>query len=418
MEWIGRNIRALRRRRGWTLARLARETGLSAVPLGRIERGEHIPSTRALVGLARALGASLDALCAEGGAERDRALRGSGGGGPAPVALDGEDAGWPPAAGALARELTAALHALEDLAGVPKHARIPLCYPFEPSWRGLEELAGTVRRALGVADGVLFDYLELFENAGLRVVHLPLPTGLDGFSWLDPAHQNAFFFLHSRCGPERRLFRLAWELGKVLLLNAEHQHGGPLFPRQAELPDGTGAAAGPGGETPAGRAAGDPGGAGWVDLAPAGALGGSSGDSPRRRRTLTADRAARRFAATFLMPAPAVRDSVGQLGLAAGAWDLELLLRLKHRFGVSAESFLYRLGELGLIAPDRLADLKRSIYEGYAREDFAEPGDSRRILTPNGRLWDLVCVVRRLSPPPAELADIESLLRRLEVERV
>jgi len=42
------------------------------------------------------------------------------------------------------------------------------------------------------------------------------------------------------------------------------------------------------------------------------------------------------FAATFLMPSGAVTDTVEQLGIRQKQWPYELLLRIKHRFGVSA----------------------------------------------------------------------------------
>jgi len=60
---------------------------------------------------------------------------------------------------------------------------------------------------------------------------------------------------------------------------------------------------------------------------------------------MKAEHAARRFAALFLMPEDAVCTTVHQLGIQQDQWTWELLLRIKHRFGVSAESLLYRLGD-------------------------------------------------------------------------
>jgi len=97
--------------------------------------------------------------------------------------------------------------------------------------------------------------------------------------------------------PERQLFCLACELGKVLILTYSIQQG--------------------------------------VDLFQTDAASDSSGEKP-----FTAHRASRRFAATFLMPAKAVSDTVEQLGIQRKHWSYELLLRIKHRFGVSAEAFL------------------------------------------------------------------------------
>jgi len=148
----------------------------------------------------------------------------------------------------------------------------------------MEMLSETVRRYIGIEHGVVFDYFELFENQGFRVI------------------QNAFFFLNSRPNPERQLFRLAYELGKLLILTYAVNRGEQIF----KTDDGT---------------------------------------TFTGKKPLTAHQAARRFAATFLMPAGAVRETVAQLGIQKKHWSYALLLRVKHRFGISAEAFLYRLDE-------------------------------------------------------------------------
>ena len=103
---------------------------------------------------------------------------------------------------------------------------------------------------------------------------------------------------------------------------------------------------------------------------------------------------ARLFAAFLLMPAVAVRQTVGQLGIAPDGWTYELLLRIKHRFGVSAESFCIRLEELGLIETGLAAKFKTRIRAHYAAHDRTEPDGSRRRLNYNGRLGDLLLHAR------------------------
>ena len=66
--------------------------------------------------------------------------------------------------------------------------------------------------------------------------------------------------------------------------------------------------------------------------------------------------------------------------------SFELLLRIKHRFGISAETFLYRLNELDLIDPALIEPLQKKIFEHYDKTSFGEPDFSRHLLTPNGRL--------------------------------
>ena len=83
------------------------------------------------------------------------------------------------------------------------------------------------------------------------------------------------------------------------------------------------------------------------------------------------------------MPKHSVCDTVSQLGIQKKRWSYELLLRIKHRFGISAEAFLYRLNELDLIDPDLVEPLQKKIFDHYHKTAFGEPDFSRRLLTPN-----------------------------------
>lgn len=140
------------------------------------------------------------------------------------------------------------------------------------------------------------------------------------------------------------------------------------------------------------------------------------GEAPFGREAKT-DKAARVFAACLLMPETAVRTSVGQTGSRPDEWDLELLLRLKHRFGVSAETFNYRLLELGLITPERQSELRAAIKAYYEKHAFAEPGKSRRILSPNGRLGDLLHTALRRADPEAAAIAARLKRQKISVER-
>ncbi len=80
-----------------------------------------------------------------------------------------------------------------------------------------------------------------------------------------------------------------------------------------------------------------------------------------------------RFAATFLMPKKSVCDTVNQLGIQKKHWSYELLLRIKHRFGISAETFLYRLEELDLIDPALVKPLKRKSMITTKKQPSANP---------------------------------------------
>jgi len=128
--------------------------------------------------------------------------------------------------------------------------------------------------------------------------------------------------------------------------------------------------------------------------------------------SLDAKHAARRFAALFLLPADAVVASVRQVGIDTDQWNWDMLMRLKHRFGVSAETFLYRLEELELIAKFVRDRLKSEIYAYYTGHGNAEPDSSRRILTPNGRLGDLLLAAEIKAVGRDEIAEIRATLKK------
>jgi Zn-dependent peptidase ImmA (M78 family)/DNA-binding XRE family transcriptional regulator len=371
LDFIGKNIRFLRRQSSWTLAELAKRVGMSEGPLGRIERGVNAPSASVIYRLAKVFGVSVNALFAE--AEQDlHTICFEGKQEPFLVNIGKEEAALPARVKSAAGDIIAAFQALEDICNAQKRAKIPLLIPFDPTEQGMEALSETVRRIMEIQHGIVFDYFELFENQGFRVVVLPMPKDIDSFSYYDPQNQNAFFFLNTRKNPERQLFHLAYELGRVFILTYTMQQGIELFASQDEK--------GPDGQKP-----------------------------------FTERHGANRFAATFLMPKKSVCDTVNQLGIQKKHWSYELLLRIKHRFGISAETFLYRLEELELIDHALVEPLKEKIYDHYDKTKFGEPDFSMRLLTPNGRLWDLVLTGKEVEDGLDEVLEIEQTLKKWKV---
>jgi DNA-binding Xre family transcriptional regulator len=59
---VARHVRQVRSEKGWSVAELARRSGIAAPNVHRVESGKHIPSTATLVRLSEALEVSLDAL--------------------------------------------------------------------------------------------------------------------------------------------------------------------------------------------------------------------------------------------------------------------------------------------------------------------------------------------------------------------
>jgi len=378
---IGRRIKTLRRQHNLTQSELAGMVGIRTGPLNTLERGHHLPSVPVLCKLAQVLHTDVSHLLDD--AVHSYVVREP----PAPYGTDACRNEQPLTAAAHAYSAVQAriirfepdtahlsektiriidgvinaFLALEDIVEVQKQAAIPLTLKLPATQGGWQRFTARVRGLLGISDAVIFDYLGLFENAGLRVVFLPLPANVESVACYDRQCENAFFLIAEGITVERQLFRLCYELGRIYLYN-----GG---------------------------------------LAAQAKIGG-----------LDTEHAARRFAAFFLMPEEAVSTSVRQVGVGPGQCTWELLLRLKHRFGVSAEAFLYRLGELDLITPASLKELKVRIHAHYAATGNSEPDASRRLLTPNGRLGDLLLVATQKAAAAGELKQIRADLEKAGVK--
>ncbi len=383
---IAINLRALRQIKHLTQAELARRVGMRPGPMNAIEQGRHVPSGRVLLKLADELGASVDAIL---GRTVPSATPGEGaeaGGVPyvAEAAVGyGSEVGvaseWPrataipladdsPVDAGTRRGLDQVVQvylALEDFCGAQKRAHLPLFLPFAPTDAGIEALTQQVRQMLGIGQAVIFDYLELLENAGLRVVFYPLPQRLQSAAFYDACNANAFLIVNDTMNVERQLFEVIKRLGSVFGHTRKVYGGGKA-------------------------------------LVVTGALDEAH--------------AARKFAALFLMPSSAVRATVAQLGLGPGDWTYDLLLRIKHRFGVSAQAFLFRLNELGLVTEAMAAGLRDRIERHYRATGYVEPDSTRRVLSPNGRLGDLVLAAWRKPETRAETLDLDMRLRRLKLK--
>ncbi|MFH2058777.1 MAG: XRE family transcriptional regulator [Pseudomonadota bacterium] len=370
LNFIGDNIRFLRRSRNMTLNQLASRIGIKEGPLGRIERGMNLPSASVIYNLTNVLNVPADAIfSSELSPEKINTSEDAFFVDPSPSPLTP-----PKNLLTCCYDIMAAFHALEDLCGVQKHARLPLSLPFEADYNGMEQLAYQIRNYFGTGDAVIFDYFELFENQGFRIIVFPFQRAaadLDSISFYEPAFHNAFFFLNSRKNPEKQLFSLALELGKILISNQMSIKKTNLFPEPS--------------------------------------------NKKSDERPINSDRAAKRFAATFLMPEQAVKTTVGQLGIAPNQWSWDLLLRIKHRFGVSTEAFLYRLNELDLITGQVTKQLQEKIKTFYAGNLYSEPDSSRRCLTPNGRFFDLLLTAREVEGALNETKQIESMVKEFKL---
>lgn len=247
---------------------------------------------------------------------------------------------------------------LENMCGVCKHATIPLNTPFTVDNDGAEQLASRVRMHCGIGSAIVFDYVEMLENNGLRILFSTLPPEVQSISFYDAANINAFIVIEESLNEEKQLFNMMVELAKIYLFT---RNGNAVVH-----------------------------------------------DTDATRHF------AKRFAAEMLMPREAVKTSISQIGILPEQWNYDMILRIKARFGVSAEAFAYRLSELNLLPKDGklLEKLLSQIQNHYTKTQFAEPGITNRKISKNARFTDLL-ICAKLNPENAkEVRAIEAKVKK------
>lgn len=178
-------------------------------------------------------------------------------------------------------------------------------------------LAEELRNDLGLGTAPVGDLASSLRYRGVVIVEAKLPKAVGSVALWDKSRKAPTILLNGSVTQERRLYRLVYELGSAALYAS---------------------------------------------------LGVRLDESLEQHRFLTD------FTASFLMPGLTVRTCVAAIGVSPSDWTLEKALPLKAYFGVSAEAFILRLEELGLIAPKlRLAlrDKLRAYYKKHP--DAMEP---------------------------------------------
>ena len=389
---VGARIRARRKKIGMKQATLAQEAGISAAQLCHIEKSGMRPSLRTLEKIAGALNVTLGTLLESGNQEEissgpnwpiagdalasDALARGGHGQGsvvgakginssarpamhplgggsskpgvPSLPVPDGPDVAWrpdPEASGtiepvtalwrihdardmAVDRRVRARLKReidkrkkLERDAGVMLRRTLPLDFPAMAEHGVL--LAREVRNAAGIGPSAIIDWPSLLETKGIRILETKLPSGTDSWSLWDPDDDTAFVFLRSTATQERKRFRLAYELGHI----ARYVSGGfrPL------------------------------------------------------RDIGTSKKLSSAFAAALSVPEEAARESAYALDVGPNDWTWELLLFEKARFGISAETFLYRISELGMISTSLFKSLRAKLKAHYTQSRATGGGFEPRL---------------------------------------
>lgn len=355
---VGDAVRRWRKARGLLQKQLATAAGMEVAQLWAVESNRNSPSVRTLSRIAAALRISTVELLSpppeDGAAPSARQKK------DAPTHLEKREA-IPilrPAnkervlmkrdeqrmekAIALAARAEAA-----QQADIP--TSLPFSFPIVVNEGGAEQLAHFLRAHLDIGSAIVRDAITLFENHGVRILQDDsLSGGNPAVTFYSRVRRDFTVFL----APPRR--------------------------------DGDGAEAGGKEEKPWRR-----------EFAFLTEIGFAFVFASKKFETFTETDKSRRFAhhfaATFLMPASAVRMAVYSLRVDPGEWTFELLLRLKARFGVSAQAFNIRLRELGLITLAKSAEFDAEIKARYGA-DFSEPMPDGAI--PPNRAGDLLALGR------------------------
>ena len=341
---IGTQVRSWRKARGLLQKELAAKANMNVTQLWALENGRFSPTVRNTERIANALDITLLQLlsspdeqlnppgAADGSKRRPRAPVG----GIMSVLKSSDDT---PDVDAPTRDR---LHSLLEKAREFELAHsaltptnLPLSSQVSTSETGAEQLAYELRAHLDIGSAIVHDTLPLLESHGVRVLHAKLPDRPGSISFYDTRNKNFTVFIASlyKNKPWRRDFLLLAEIGRAF-----------LFTRHDHMP---------------------------------------YHETKRNRRFV------HHFAATFLQPESAVRNAVYSLNVKPDEWTYELLLRMKERFGVSAEAFAIRLKELSLITRRKSDEFVNHIKQHYGSTDHDEPMAKERR---PGRAHDLAAL--------------------------
>lgn len=352
---VGAQVRSWRKARGLLQKELAAKANMNVTQLWALENGRFSPTVRNTERIASALNITLLQLLsspdeqlnppgtADGAKRRPRAPVS----GIMPVLKSSDDT---PDVDAPTRDR---LHSLIEKAREVESAHsaltptnLPLSSQVSTSEAGAEQLAYELRAHLGIGSAIVHDTLPLFESHGVRVLDAKLPDRPGSISFYDTRNKNFTVFIASQYKnkPWRRDFLLLAEIGRAF-----------LFTRHDHMP---------------------------------------YHETKRNRRFV------HHFAATFLQPESAVRNAVYSLNVKPDEWTYELLLRMKERFGVSAQFFAIRLKELALVTRRAFDEFNRQIKRHYESTGYDEPMARERR---PGRAYDLAALSygRSVSLPDA-----------------
>lgn len=315
-QTVGRRVRDLRERMGWSQSELARRAGVGVSTLSEIESGQSAPRLDTLVALAQALGASLESFLRAEQSLLEARLR---------------TVENPENLRALQQWLERCRRYLQVEALVVKRKPSAPLYSLNPTRNPKDELeqieaiAEQERRRLHIGIDPIEDPVTVIEEAGLRIVGADLSEeDIDGAFIAVPEYEAAVALINRRKPPLRQRFTLAHEYGHFLL------HRG----REAIFDDTM-----------------------------------FDASSPEERQ-------ANAFAAAFLMPRELIERIYNEHGFSRRHGQLPMYgwLLMTRRLRVSAQALAWRLYNLGYISEaerdwmlhegaQQLKEVERAFYD-------------------------------------------------------
>jgi len=295
-EAVGKRVRSLRERRGWSQSELAQRAGIDVSDLLEIESGQSVPRVDTLVALAHALGAPLDTFLY---AEEN------------PLEARLQSIETPENLPALQLWLERCRRYLEIEALVGKQGISAPVYTLQPSYcmgdelDQIETIALHERNRLHLGIEPIADLVTVVEESGLRVVGADLSEDdIDGAFLFVPEYDSAVALINRTKPSLCQRFTLAHEYGHLLL----HRNRAEIRERDFF------------------------------------------------RAKSAEERQANAFAAAFLMPKPLIERMYDEYGFSrkGGALPMYGWLVMMRRMQVSPHALAWRLCNLGYIDESEL----------------------------------------------------------------
>lgn len=345
MTTIGKKIKAIRKNKHLKQGDLAKRLKMTSAQLCRIEGSKNPPSVKTLARIAKALNISLSELMDESQPTSENTFCSSDQtriyGNAEPSNPTSADLLIPIRKTDDTDSITEAIQEeiiyinkqyieIENELGIPSATTLPLRYTFSCDERGAEILARAVRTSSEIGTTPFTDLIALLESKNVRIIPIKTSLSIQSRSFYDSTNHILSIAINQKLPPERQLYRIAYELGYALIFASNNN---------------TTVIEGP-----------------------------------------TTHKFVRRFASAFLMPEEAINELIARFALSPSNWSFSILLQLKFRFKVSAETFAHRLEKVGVLSSSLRKKFKEELRVYYEENNNKEPMPSVKSLDVNSRL--------------------------------